>query len=368
MPAAFPIRKVSGRGGSEFPLEEEVGARAGMGVHHPLGEVVRRWKSQHHRELPGPHLADRGDRTAIIWEANDVDHPSQHISYRQLYERVCRMANVLKKHGVKKGDRVCLYMPMVPSLAVSVLACARIGAIHSVVFGGFSARSLVDRINDAECCLVITSDGIRRGPKNIPAKTVVDEALKDCPSVRTVLVSKCTMDVVPMQAGRDHWIEDELETVDMECPAEAMASEDPLFILYTSGSTGKPKGVVHTCGGYMVYTGYSFANVFQYEESDVFWCTADIGWITGHSYIIYGPLLNGATSLMFAGIPTYPDATRFWQVIEKHGVNQFYTAPTAIRSLMAAGHDLPSRFSHAQPEAARQRGRTDQRGGLALVP
>jgi acetyl-CoA synthetase len=291
------------------------------------------------------HLATRGDKTAIIWEANDIDHPSKHITYRELHAQVCRMANVLKKHGVKKGDRICLYMPMVPSLAISVLACARIGAIHSVVFGGFSANSLVDRINDSQCAMVITSDGIRRGAKNIPAKTVVDEALPSCPSVRCVLVSKCTGDAVPIQAGRDHWIEDELKGTDANCPAEPMDSEDPLFILYTSGSTGKPKGVVHTCGGYMVYAGYSFANVFQCEENDVFWCTADIGWITGHSYIIYGPLLNGATSLMFAGIPTYPDATRFWQVIEKHKVNQFYTAPTAIRSLMAAGHDLPSRFA-----------------------
>ncbi len=291
------------------------------------------------------HLATRGDKTAIIWEANDADHPSKHISYRELHAQVCRVANVLKEHGVKKGDRICLYMPMVPELAISVLACARIGAIHSVVFGGFSARSLVDRITDAQCSVVITSDGIRRGGKNIPAKTVVDEALRDCPSVQAVLVAKCTMEEVPMQAGRDHWIEEELKLVAADCPAEPMDSEDPLFILYTSGSTGKPKGVVHTCGGYMVYAGYSFANVFQCDEEDVFWCTADIGWITGHSYIIYGPLLNGATSLMFAGIPTYPDATRFWQVIEKHKVNQFYTAPTAIRSLMASGHDLPDRFA-----------------------
>jgi acetyl-CoA synthetase len=293
------------------------------------------------------HLAARGDKTAIIWEANDVDQPSEHISYRDLHERVCRMANVLKRHGVKKGDRVCLYMPMIPMLAISVLACARIGAIHSVVFGGFSARSLVDRINDSECCAVITSDGIRRGAKNIPAKTVVDEALKDCPSVHTVLVAKYTMEEVPMKAGRDRWIEEELKNVDADCPAEPMASEDPLFILYTSGSTGKPKGVVHTCGGYTVYAGYSFANVFQYEEPDVFWCTADIGWITGHSYIIYGPLLNGATSVMFAGVPNWPDATRFWRVIEKHGVTHFYTAPTAIRSLMAAGHHLPAHFQMA---------------------
>ena len=291
------------------------------------------------------HLATCGDKTALIWEANDPAEASQHITYLELHERVCRMANVLKNRGVKKGDRVCLYMPMIPELAISVLACARIGAIHSVVFGGFSANSLVDRINDSQCSVVITSDGIRRGAKSIPAKPVVDEALLSCSSVHSVLVVKCTGDPVAMAAGRDHWIEQELRHVDADCPAEPMDSEDPLFILYTSGSTGKPKGVVHTCGGYMVYAGYSFANVFQCDENDMFWCTADIGWITGHSYIVYGPLLNGATSVMFEGIPSWPDPTRFWQVIEKHQVSQFYTAPTAIRSLMAAGHDLPSRFA-----------------------
>ncbi|MBK9148180.1 MAG: acetate--CoA ligase [Flavobacteriales bacterium] len=291
------------------------------------------------------HLAERGSKTALLWEANDPEQESERITYSQLHERVCRMSNVLKRNGVKKGDRVCLYMPMIPDLAIGVLACARIGAIHSVVFGGFSANSLVDRINDSQCSVVITSDGIRRGAKCIPAKAVVDEALPSCPSVRVVLVAKCTGEDVPMKADRDRWIEDELKHVSGDCPAEPMDSEDPLFILYTSGSTGKPKGVVHTCGGYMVYAGYSFANVFQCEENDVFWCTADIGWITGHSYIVYGPLLNGAASVMFEGVPTWPDHTRFWQVIEKHGVTQFYTAPTAIRSLMAAGHDLPSRFA-----------------------
>ena len=291
------------------------------------------------------HLAERGSKTALLWEANDPEQESERITYSQLHERVCRMSNVLKRNGVKKGDRVCLYMPMIPDLAISVLACARIGAIHSVVFGGFSANSLVDRINDSQCSLVITSDGIRRGAKNIPAKAVVDEALPSCPSVRAVLVSKCTGEAISMQEGRDRWIEAELRSVDAVCPAEPMDSEDPLFILYTSGSTGKPKGVLHACGGYMVYAGYSFANVFQCEEGDVFWCTADIGWVTGHSYIVYGPLLNGTTTVMFEGVPTWPDPTRFWQVIEKHGVAQFYTAPTAIRSLMAAGHDLPSRFA-----------------------
>jgi len=291
------------------------------------------------------HLATRGGKTALLWEANDPTQPSEHISYKQLHDRVCRMANVLKRNGIGKGDRVCLYMPMIPELAISVLACARIGAIHSVVFGGFSANSLVDRINDSQCAAVITSDGIRRGAKSIPAKSVVDEALPSCPSVRVVLVAKCTGDAVAMDERRDRWIDDELGHVSADCPAEPMDSEDPLFILYTSGSTGKPKGVVHTCGGYMVYACYSFANVFQCDEGDVFWCTADIGWITGHSYIVYGPLLNGTTSVMFEGVPTWPDPTRFWQVIEKHKVNQFYTAPTAIRSLMAAGHDLPSRFA-----------------------
>ena len=255
------------------------------------------------------------------------------------------MANVLKKNGVGKGDRVCLYMPMIPELAIAVLACARIGAIHSVVFGGFSARSLVDRIHDAQCCAVITSDVIRRGAKTIPAKPIVDEALRECPSVTCVLVAKCGSGDAWMDPSRDKWLHEELAQVSDVCEAEAMDSEDPLFILYTSGSTGKPKGVVHTCGGYMVYAGYTFANVFQCDENDVFWCTADIGWITGHSYIVYGPLLNGATTVMFEGVPQWPDPTRFWQVIEKHKVNQFYTAPTAIRSLMACGHDLPSSFA-----------------------
>ncbi|MEO8067982.1 MAG: acetate--CoA ligase [Flavobacteriales bacterium] len=291
------------------------------------------------------HLATHGPKTAIVWEPNDPDEAAQHITYADLHVRVCRMANVLKGNGVKKGDRICLYMPMIPELAIAALACARIGAIHSVVFGGFSARSLVDRIHDAQCCMVITSDVIRRGAKAIPAKPVVDEALTECPEVKCVLVVKSGSGPVEMKAGRDRWLQEELANASSTCPAEPMDSEDPLFILYTSGSTGKPKGVVHSCGGYMVYAGYSFANVFQCDADDVFWCTADIGWITGHSYIVYGPLLNGATTVMFEGIPTYPDATRFWQVIEKHKVNQFYTAPTAIRSLMASGVDRPSHFA-----------------------
>ena len=252
-----------------------------------------------------------------------------------MHSEVCRFANVLKRQGVKKGDRVCLYMPMIPELMIAVLACARIGAIHSVVFAGFSANALSDRIQDAECNCVITSDGIARGAKQVPAKRIVDEALETCPSVKSVIVvDRCGWSP-NMVAGRDVWLADELELVGDVCPAEEMDAEDMLFVLYTSGSTGKPKGVVHTCAGYMVYAAYSFQNVFQYKEKDIYWCTADIGWITGHTYITYGPLLNGATTLMFEGIPTYPDAGRFWEVIDKHGVNVFYTAPTAIRALMA---------------------------------
>lgn len=286
------------------------------------------------------HLATRADKTAILWEPNDPNEAAQRISYRELHERVCRYANVLKRNGVKKGDRVCIYMPMIPELAVAVLACARVGAIHSVVFAGFSAQSIADRVQDADAAFVLTSDGMARGAKKGPVKAIVDEALKTCPGVKKVIVTKRTGDAVAMQDGRDVWLHDELTQVDANCPAEVMDSEDMLFILYTSGSTGKPKGVVHTCGGYMVYADYTFRNVFQYEENDVYWCTADVGWVTGHSYIIYGPLLAGATTLMFEGIPTFPDAGRFWQVIDKHQVNIFYTAPTAIRSLMAQGLDF----------------------------
>ncbi len=285
------------------------------------------------------HLEKRGNKLAVIWEPNDPKERFVRLTYRELYEEVCKYANVMKKHGVGKGDRVALYMPMIPDLAIAVLACARIGAVHSVVFAGFSASALADRINDSKCKMVLTADGLYRGTKEIPVKAVVNEALKECPSVETVLVSERTQWNVKMEEGRDFWIHEELETVDKNCPAEPMDAEDMLFILYTSGSTGKPKGVVHTCGGYMVYAGYSFANVFQYEESDVYWCTADIGWITGHTYIVYGPLLNGATTTMFEGVPTYPGPGRFWQVVDKHNVNQFYTAPTAIRALMAHGED-----------------------------
>jgi acetyl-CoA synthetase len=285
------------------------------------------------------HLAENGDTPAIIWEPNDPERDPITLTYKILHMQVCRFANVLKKNGVKKGDRICIYMPMVPELAVAVLACARIGAVHSVIFGGFSAQSIADRINDAQCKLVITADGSFRGNKQIQLKDVIDDALIGCPTVEKVIVLTNTRTPVSMIKGRDIWWEDEVKLVDANCPAEEMDAEDMLFILYTSGSTGKPKGVVHTIGGYMVYAGYTFANVFNYQPGEVFFCTADIGWITGHSYIVYGPLSQGATTLMFEGIPTYPDASRMWQIVEKHKVNILYTAPTAIRSLMSFGTD-----------------------------
>jgi acetyl-CoA synthetase len=285
------------------------------------------------------HLEHRGNKIALIWEPNDPKEMSLRYTYSELHAHVCSMANILKNLGVKKGDRVCIYMPMIPELSFAVLACARIGAIHSVVFAGFSANSVADRINDSSCAFVITSDGLNRGAKQIPVKAVVDEALESCASVQKVLVVNRLNWPVNMITGRDVWYHNELMHANSQCEAEIMDSEDELFILYTSGSTGKPKGVVHSCGGYMVYTGYTFSNVFQYKEDDVFWCTADIGWVTGHSYIIYGPLLQGATTMMFEGVPTFPDPGRFWQVIDKHHVTIFYTAPTAIRSLMASGVD-----------------------------
>jgi acetyl-CoA synthetase len=283
------------------------------------------------------HLESRGDQVAILWEANNPDEASRTLTYRQLHEQVCQFANVLLNNGVKSGDRVCLYMPMVPELAVAVLACARIGAIHSVIFAGFSAISLSERINDAQATVVVTSDGGYRGAKDISIKSIVDEALQNSPGVRTCLVLKRTGTAVQMQPGRDLWWHEEMAKADTLHEAAETDSEDTLFILYTSGSTGKPKGVVHTVGGYMVYTEYTFRNVFQYNEGDIYWCTADVGWITGHSYLIYGPLLAGATSVMFEGVPNFPDPGRFWQVIDKHKVNIFYTAPTAIRALMATG-------------------------------
>ena len=279
------------------------------------------------------HLYTRADKTAILFEPNDPNEPAQHISYRQLHTEVSKMANVLKSQGVKKGDRVCIYLPMIPELAYTVLACARIGAIHSVVFAGFSSTALATRINDCDASVVVTSDGSYRGNKSIDLKKIVDQALEECPQVNTVLVAERTKTEVTMVEGRDQWLAPLTAAASDECPVEIMDAEDPLFILYTSGSTGKPKGMVHSSAGYMVYTAYTFKNVFQYREEDVYWCTADIGWITGHSYILYGPLANGATTVMFEGVPSYPDHGRFWQIVEKHKVNQFYTAPTAIRAL-----------------------------------
>ena len=290
------------------------------------------------------HLAERGDQPAIIWEPNNPKEDHRILSYIELHFKVCQFANVLKNNGAKKGDRICIYMPMVPELAIAVLACARLGVIHNVIFGGFAAHSIADRIQDAQCNLVITSDGAHRGNKEIPLKVVVDDALVQCPSVKKVIVLVRTGAPVSMMKGRDVWWEDEIYKVESQgnpaCPAEVMDAEDILFILYTSGSTGKPKGVVHTCAGYMIYTNYSFVNVFQYQPGDIHFCTADIGWITGHSYIIYGPLSAGATTLLFEGIPTWPDAGRFWDVVDKYKVNILYTAPTAIRSLMGFGLDL----------------------------
>jgi acetyl-CoA synthetase len=283
------------------------------------------------------HLDKRANQTAIIWEPNDPNGRTRHITYHELYLEVCHFAGVLKNLGVKKGDRVCVYMPMVPEAVVAMLACARIGAIHSVVFAGFSAQSLSDRINDCNCEVVITADGAFRGAKAIDLKKIVDEAIEKCPCVRNIVVLKHTGGAINMKSGRDVWWHEEMADALLIKEAEVMDSEDMLYILYTSGSTGKPKGVVHSTAGYMVYTWYSFINVFQYNEGEIFWCTADIGWVTGHSYIVYGPLLAGATILMFEGIPTYPDAGRFWHVVDKHKVNILYTAPTAIRSLEAAG-------------------------------
>ena len=283
------------------------------------------------------HLPERADQIAFYWEANDPRDQHVTLTYQELHDQVCQYANLLKSRGIKKGDRVVIYMPMIPDLPVATLACARIGAIHSVVFAGFSSQAMADRINDAQAIAVLTSDGMFRGAKEMPVKQIVDEALEQCTSVNTVIVSQRTKWDVNMEDGRDIWLKDEISNMPKTCAPEPMDSEDMLFILYTSGSTGKPKGVVHTVGGYMVYAGYSFKNVFQYEEGDLFWCTADVGWITGHTYIVYGPLLNGASSVIFEGVPSWPDCGRFWQICDKYRVNQFYTAPTAIRALMAAG-------------------------------
>jgi acetyl-CoA synthetase len=294
------------------------------------------------------HLSTKGNKTAILFEPNNPVEETQHITYNQLYERVNRFANVLKNEGLKKGDRVCIYLPMIPDLAISVLACARIGVIHSVVFAGFSATALSTRINDSDCKIVITSDGSYRGNKTIDLKEIVDEALNNCAGVNSVLVAKRINSEVTMKEGRDKWLQTLLNNASSECEPEVMDAEDPLFILYTSGSTGKPKGMVHTTAGYMVYTAYTFKNVFNYKNDDIYWCTADIGWITGHSYIVYGPLANGATTVMFEGVPSYPDYGRFWEIVEKHKITQFYTAPTAIRALAkehldyTTKHDLSS--------------------------
>jgi len=279
------------------------------------------------------HLLTKGNQTAILFEPDNPEEEPLHITYNELSERVNKMANVLKSKGIKKGDRVCIYLPMIPELAVSLLACARIGAIHSVVFAGFSASALATRINDSECKMLITSDGGYRGNKTIDFKEIVDEALNECNSVENVLIVKRTCQSIQMKEGRDAWLQPLLEQASVHCEPEIMDAEDPLFILYTSGSTGKPKGMVHSTAGYMVYSAYTFKNIFQYQTGDIYWCTADIGWITGHSYIVYGPLASGATTIMFEGVPSYPDYGRFWQIIEKHKVTQFYTAPTAIRAL-----------------------------------
>ena len=291
------------------------------------------------------HLRTRGNKTAIIFEPNNPDEEVLHITYKELYERVNRLANVLTNKGIKKGDRVCIYLPMIPELAVSVLACARIGAIHSVVFAGFSATALATRINDSGCKMVLTSDGSYRGNKTIDLKGIVDEALTKCPEVNSVLVVKRIHSEITMLAGRDNWLQPLLNEANATFEPEIMNAEDPLFILYTSGSTGNPKGMVHTTAGYMVYTAYTFKNVFNYKEEDIYWCTADIGWITGHSYIIYGPLANGATTVMFEGVPSYPDYGRFWEIVEKHKVSQFYTAPTAIRALAKEKLDYVDQYN-----------------------
>lgn len=290
------------------------------------------------------HLDKRADQTAIIWEGDDPNE-DKHITYRELHEEVCKFANALKSAGVKKGDRICIYMPMIPEATVAMLASARIGAVHSIVFGGFSPDALKDRINDSECSIVITADQGLRGGKKVPLKANADIACQSTPSVRHMVVVKRGGEAVEWDDKRDLWYHEIVDSADADCPVEEMDSEDPLFILYTSGSTGKPKGVLHTTGGYILYAAMTHKYVFDYQDGDIYWCTADVGWVTGHSYIVYGPLANGATTLMFEGIPTYPDSSRFWQVIDKHKVNIFYTAPTAIRALMAQGDEPVTKTS-----------------------
>ena len=312
------------------------------------------------------HLKTRGDQVAIIWEGDDPTHDEK-ITYRQLHERVCKLANVLKANGVKKGDRVTIYLPMIPEAAYAMLACARIGAVHSVVFGGFSPDSLAGRIVDADSKFIITADEGVRGGRPIPLKKNTDEALKKCKGDEKVLVVRRTGAPVPWTGGRDIWLHEELVKVDANCPPVEMSAEDPLFILYTSGSTGKPKGVLHTSGGYLVYASVTHQHVFDYHDGDIYWCTADVGWVTGHSYILYGPLSNGATTLMFEGVPNYPTASRFWHVIDKWDVNIFYTAPTAIRALMGAGDDFVKRTDRSSLKLLGTRRRADQSGGLGVV-
>ena len=290
------------------------------------------------------HLAKRSDQTALIWEGDEPTEDKK-ITYRELHNKVSRLGNILRQRGVKKGDRVCIYMPMIPEAAYAMLACARIGAVHSVVFGGFSPDALKDRILDSDCQVVITADQGYRGGKIVPLKDNVDRALQSCPEVHTCLVVERAKGKVEWNEGRDIWYHQAIEDVPSHCSPEMMDAEDPLFVLYTSGSTGKPKGVVHTTGGYLLMTAMSHKYTFDYKDGDVYWCTADVGWVTGHSYIVYGPLCNGGISLMFEGVPTYPDASRFWQIIDKHQVNQFYTAPTAIRALMGAGNDFVNKTS-----------------------
>ena len=296
------------------------------------------------------HLKDRGDQTAILWEGNAPGENCA-LTYKELHNEVCRFSNVLRKHGVRKGDRISIYMPMIPELTISMLACARIGAIHSIVFGGFSATALADRITDSDCTCVLTTDGSFRGAKPVPVKDNADEAIrlaaKKGVDVKTCIVVERVGPKIytDMVSGRDHWWHDEMKTVKPNCEPESMDAEDPLFILYTSGSTGKPKGVQHNVGGYMVFTSMTHKYIFDYHDGDIWWCTADIGWVTGHSYIVYGPLANGATTVMFEGVPTYPDAGRFWDVVDRLKVPQFYTAPTAIRALSSHGEDIPRKYN-----------------------
>ena len=312
------------------------------------------------------HLAKRGDQTAIIWEGDDPKDDKK-ITYRELHAQVCRFANVLKARGVKKGDRVTIYLPMIPEVAVAMLACARIGAIHSVVFGGFSPDSLAGRIEDARSGVVITADEGIRGGRKIPLKANTDVAAERAGGVGTVIVVRRTGATVKMQAGRDVYYDEIAKTVGADCPCEEMNAEDPLFILYTSGSTGKPKGVLHTTGGYLVYVAMTHQYVFDYHDGDIYWCTADVGWVTGHSYIVYGPLANGAITMMFEGVPNYPTMSRFWEVVDKHKVNIIYTAPTAIRALMQAGDAPVKKTSRAEPAPARHGRRADQSGSLGVV-